>query len=412
MSKKNVSKEELKEGLKINKKIIIIVSIVLIVIITLIMLFLTVFNKDWQNASKDYKEIMEVAKKNNEELEDLIDQSQKLVNSKENALDEELRANLEDAISDAKAVKKKLPHKPLFASAIEEKIKYLEDIKYEEEYSALKEAYDALEKSFKQYALVDQPDESYVIESLRKISSIDKISAVTEDNDPNGKLNKQGGYTAQVYFSSKYVNQKNISGKTVIDKGTKAGGSIEVYRTVEDAKKREDYLAGFDGGVLASGSHKVIGTVLIRTSDELTATKQKELEADIIAALTGEELKESTDKEDKTETKKPVNNSNNNNSAAKKPEVDDSQIYSVVGTYKGFAGTVTFYDNGTLTFYWTSINEHGDGSPTIVTGTWTQNNDTYFASIVDESNVRLADQSSKVYKNGIYWWGDFYSRVS
>lgn len=412
MNKKSVKKDKVKEGLKINKKIIIIVAIVLLVVITLTMLFLTIFNKDWQEASSSYKEAYKIASQKNEDLEDLIEDSKDLVNSKENALDEELRPNLEDAISAAKAAKKKLPHKPIFASAIEEKVKYLEDIKYEEEYSALKAAYDALEKSIKKYALVDQPEESYVIESLRKISSVDKISAVTEDNDPNGHLNKQGGYTAQIYFSSKYVNQKNISGKTVIDKGTKAGGSIEVYKTVEDAKKREEYLAGFDGGVLASGSHKVIGTVLIRTSDELTATKQKELEANIIAALTGESLKETVNKEDKTEVKKPVNNGSGNNSSSKKPIVDDSQIYSVIGTYKGPAGTVTFFENGTVTFYWTSINEHGDGSPTIITGTWVQNGANYTAEIVNEENVRFADQSSKVYKNGIYWWMEFYSRVS
>lgn len=35
-----------------------------------------------------------------------------------------------------------------------------------------------------------------------------------------------------------------------------------------------------------SGSHKVVGTCIIRTSDSLTATQQKELEAAIIEALT------------------------------------------------------------------------------------------------------------------------------
>ena len=51
-------------------------------------------------------------------------------------------------------------------------------------------------------------------------------------------------------------------------------------------KKRNDYLAGFDGGIFASGSHKVIGTVLIRTSDHLTASQQEELETAIVEALT------------------------------------------------------------------------------------------------------------------------------
>lgn len=41
-----------------------------------------------------------------------------------------------------------------------------------------------------------------------------------------------------------------------------------------------------DGGVLASGSHTVVGTCVVRTSDELAASKQKELEAAVIGALT------------------------------------------------------------------------------------------------------------------------------
>ena len=69
-------------------------------------------------------------------------------------------------------------------------------------------------------------------------------------------------------------------------KGTDAGGSIEVYANVEDATTRNEYLASFDGGIFASGSHTVVGTVLVRTSDELTASQQQTLEANIIAALT------------------------------------------------------------------------------------------------------------------------------
>ena len=75
-------------------------------------------------------------------------------------------------------------------------------------------------------------------------------------------------------------------GDTIIDKGTDGGGAIEVYANVEDAESRNEYLAGFDGGVLASGSHIVVGTCVVRTSDELAASKQKELEAAVIEALT------------------------------------------------------------------------------------------------------------------------------
>jgi hypothetical protein len=86
-----------------------------------------------------------------------------------------------------------------------------------------------------------------------------------------------------------FVDQSSLVGVTVIDKGTSAGGSIEVYPTKKDAEKRNQYLPSFDGGRLASGSHIVIGTVVVRTSNELSATQQKVLENNIVAVLTGNE---------------------------------------------------------------------------------------------------------------------------
>ena len=72
----------------------------------------------------------------------------------------------------------------------------------------------------------------------------------------------------------------------MIDKGTDAGGQIEVYATPEDAVKRDTYLAAFDGSAFSSGSHVVIGTCVVRTSNELKASQQNELTANIIAELT------------------------------------------------------------------------------------------------------------------------------
>ena len=50
--------------------------------------------------------------------------------------------------------------------------------------------------------------------------------------------------------------------------------------------KRNEYLAAFDGaGILSSGSHSVVGTIVIRTSDKLTASQQKEMEENIYNSL-------------------------------------------------------------------------------------------------------------------------------
>ena len=78
----------------------------------------------------------------------------------------------------------------------------------------------------------------------------------------------------------------SVYGTSVIDQGTDGGGAIEVYATAEDAEKRRDYLATYDGGIFASGTHTVVGTVLVRTSNELKASEQQDMEAKLIAALT------------------------------------------------------------------------------------------------------------------------------
>ena len=63
------------------------------------------------------------------------------------------------------------------------------------------------------------------------VDDIVDARAVTEDQDPNGNLHKEGGYTATIYFESKKVNQSKVytSGEyddVLIDKGTDAGGTV------------------------------------------------------------------------------------------------------------------------------------------------------------------------------------------
>ena len=133
------------------------------------------------------------------------------------------------------------------------------------------------------------PSESYIIESLNQSEFILEVEAVTESNDPNGKLNIDGGYNACVFFSSTLVDQSNFSAKSVVEKGTSCGGCIEVYSSEEDATARNEYLAKFDGGLLDSGSHTVIGTIIIRTSEKLTKEQQTELTRNLVSIITSSE---------------------------------------------------------------------------------------------------------------------------
>ena len=221
----------------------------------------------------------------NAELDLAISDAQSRITNEEPALDDTLVPALETAISEAKSAKQAIMGMPESKDEITTATEKLNAVDYGSVLSNLAEKKAALEKSIKQYALVNAPTEAYVIECLKKVENVVDISAATEDNDPNGHLNKAGGYTAQIFFSSDLIDQNDVYGTSLIEKGTDAGGSIEVYSNVEDAANRNDYLASFDGGIFASGSHTVVGTVLVRTSDELTASQQQSMEADIIAAL-------------------------------------------------------------------------------------------------------------------------------
>lgn len=235
---------------------------------------------------EDYNRARSDAEKKNEELETAVSVAEELILEKQPALDNTLAPALETAISETRTSKKEIPEMPETEDEIVAVTKEINEVDYSGVLSNLSEKQQALEKSIKQYALVDAPDESYIIECLRKVSNIENLSAVTEDNDPNGNLNKAGGYTSQVFFACDLVEQEKVIGDTIIEKGTDCGGSIEVYLTAEEANMRNTYLSTFDGGIFASGSHTVIGTVLVRTSNLLTASQQKELEANIIAILT------------------------------------------------------------------------------------------------------------------------------
>lgn len=260
-----------------------------VMVLTLVFLFCFMFQGCTSDEKKAAQDAFtnEVTRLTNQfaERDTAVQSAQAIVDSGEKAYVDAIIPALETAISNAKAVNIELPEMPSKLEDIKSETEKLKAIDCTESLNALAQAKQNAEYSIQREKLVTAPTEAYVIERLRTVDGVKDISAVTETNDPNGNLNKQGGYTAQVFFSSPWINQSEVYGDSLIDKGTEAGGSIEVYRTKEEATTRETYLAAFDGGILASGSHKVIGSVLVRTSDKLTASQQKELESKLIQAL-------------------------------------------------------------------------------------------------------------------------------
>ena len=230
--------------------------------------------------------VKEVEAKNTE-LTSAMNDAQKILDKKEAVYDNTTKEAFITALSDAKAAQRKIPDLPKKTADINAETKKLSEPQdYSSVINAISEKQTAYQNSVLQMKQITNPNEDFVIQRLKGIPNISGYQAVTEDHDPNGNLNKQGGYTSTVYFSTPLIDQSSVYGNDIVDKGTECGGAIEVYASEEDAEKRDSYLASFDGaGMLNSGSHKVLGTIVIRTSTKLTATQQNEFTNNITNKL-------------------------------------------------------------------------------------------------------------------------------
>lgn len=226
----------------------------------------------------------------NSALQAEIDAAQQSLDKGDKPLDVATQDALTVAVADAGLVLRAIPEMPSSTSDIEAATEALnEPLDYSATSKTLADASQTFDKSVRQLGQVMAPSQDFVVSRLGKAPGVSDIEPVTEANDPNRQLNKAGGYTAAVYFHFSGVEGVEGVDSTLpsIQIGTDSGGCIEVYRTVEDANKRNGYLASFDGqGVLDTGSHKVLGTVIVRTSYFLTASQQNALTDEIEAILT------------------------------------------------------------------------------------------------------------------------------
>ncbi len=272
--------------------------------------------KDYDVRISDYNNAAGEINSANEELDKVIDTAQELINKAETPLKETTFDNLKNKLSKASearvddvevfpvydevTINEDMSSEELekIEKALEKDTKKMNGVKdiiipslpdYSKVTKDLNKCINKYNTSVKAHKQVTNPSEKFVIKRLQAINGIEEIKAVTEKHDPNGQLHKAGGYTSSIYFSYNKVDKSKLfpePGDDIIDIGTDGGGCVEVYASVENANSRNEYLGVFDGGILSSGSHTVIGTVLVRTSCELTATEQKKLTNQIIKQLT------------------------------------------------------------------------------------------------------------------------------
>lgn len=175
-------------------------------------------------------------------------------------------------------------------TALEKAVKTGEEAEDDDAYKKVKKDIDnaikAYQDSVKQQKQVTEPKEKFLVERAKTVRSVTAVEAATEKTDANTLMNKKGGYYAYVAMKSSLIDDSYDGGESPVEAGTEGGAVIEAFHTVKDAKARDAYLSGFDGsGMLSPGSHRVVGTLVIRTSDELSASDQKKLENRIVDAL-------------------------------------------------------------------------------------------------------------------------------
>ena len=175
-------------------------------------------------------------------------------------------------------------------TALEKAVKNSEEAEDDDAYKKVKKDIDnaikAYQDSVKQQKQVTEPKEKFLVERAKTVKSVTAVEAATEKTDANTLMNKKGGYYAYVAMKSSLIDDSYDEGESPVEAGTEGGAVIEAFHTVKDAKARDAYLSGCDGaGMLSPGSHRVVGTLVIRTSDELSASDQKKLENRIVDAL-------------------------------------------------------------------------------------------------------------------------------
>lgn len=279
-----------------------------------------------QKAVKSFNEVTAKIQKENGSLEETIKVSKELLSSKDKPLDENLTVELKNEVSTAEKKKQVIPKIKKKTSDIKKQVKSLKKpINYTIEIKNLKDKNQKYSTSVKQLKQITNPSNTFVESRLKEIDTITDVQSATENNDPNQGLNKQGSYTAAVYFADNEVTNP-VAGADLVAKGTDAGGCVEVYKTAEDAKKRNDYLSAFDGlpTVINPGSHYVYGTVVIRVAASLTASQQNTLTQKIYEKLTQLENDSTSKNSSKTETSSSTQPSSSSSSSSTQTTVSES----------------------------------------------------------------------------------------
>lgn len=105
--------------------------------------------------------------------------------------------------------------------------------------------------------------QSYVSKNL----PVDNLIIYNENSDPNNLMNKSGQYISKGSFAITTITQ--------LSKNDPVGGTIEIFKTKEDAKKRKEYIDSIGNSmpILSETSMIIYDVVLIRINRQITNTE-------------------------------------------------------------------------------------------------------------------------------------------
>ena len=123
------------------------------------------------------------------------------------------------------------------------------------------------------------PDVNLIKSSLEKIDTVPEVCIVNEDNDPNGKIGKDGSYYIKLVFwdnrlqkTTYFMDTKTRQTRApydVCEMGASVGGTVEIYKDSSGATARKSELDAMLGGFFDSGPSMIIGqTAVIRVSSD------------------------------------------------------------------------------------------------------------------------------------------------
>ncbi|WP_374969005.1 hypothetical protein [Terrabacter sp. BE26] len=106
------------------------------------------------------------------------------------------------------------------------------------------------------------------------VPSVTKVVTITEDNDPNNKIGRPGGYVSAATLYDKGVSCSQL--------GAECGATVEVWPDEASATQRSQYILAIlkgANGALGEEYHTQNGPVLLRVTGKLKPSVAKKYEA-------------------------------------------------------------------------------------------------------------------------------------